>query len=236
MTPLADATRDAFALLAAGDAGLWRMAGITLGTSIAGLLLAAPPAVLLGYLVAMNRFHGRRIVLWLAQAALWVPTIFIGLLLYMLLAPQGPLGGLHWLGAWPGLVLGQCMVALPVLLALTLAALQALDPRYADTAAALGASPWHVMLRVLHEGRFGVMAAVLAGGGRVIGEIGCALVVGGNIAGQTRSLATALAMDAAAGDFARAITLGIVLVALALLLSGALVLLQGDARVAREGA
>lgn len=236
MTPVADATLHAFSLLAAGDADLWHMAGVTLGTSFAGLLLAAPPALLLGYGIATHRFRGRRIVIWLAQAALWVPTLFIGLLLALLLAPQGPLGNLHWLASLSGMVLGQCLVALPVLLAFTLAALQALDPRYADTAAALGASPWQVMLRVLHEARFGVMAALLAGCGRVIAEIGCALVVGGNIAGETRSLATALAVDAGRGEVAQAIALGIVLVALGLSISGALVLLQGDARLAREAA
>jgi tungstate transport system permease protein len=90
------------------------------------------------------------------------------------------------------------------------------------------------MLRVLHEARFGVMAAVLSGFGRVISEVGCALMVGGNIEGETRTITTAIALETSKGDFAQGIALGIVLVALALLMNGALMLLQGDAHAARE--
>ncbi|TQK07230.1 tungstate transport system permease protein [Herbaspirillum sp. SJZ107] len=232
--PLVDATLHAFRLLVTGDADLWHIIWVSLKTSVIGLLLAAPPAVLLGYLIAMNRFRGRRIVIWLAQAALSLPTVLIGLLLYLLLSRRGPLGELQWLFSQPGIVLGQCVVALPVLLAFTLAAVQGLDPRYAETAVALGASRRQVMLRVLYEGRFGVMAAVLSGFGRVISEVGCALMVGGNIEGQTRTITTAIALETSKGEFAQGIALGIVLVALALLMNGALMLLQGDAHAARE--
>jgi tungstate transport system permease protein len=230
---LIDATLRAFALLFTGDADLWRIIWVSLKTSVAGLLLATPPAILLGYLVAMNRFRGRRIVIWLAQAALSLPTVLIGLLIYLLLSNHGPMGGLQWLFSQPGIVLGQCVVALPVLLAFTLAAVQALDPRYAETALSLGARRRQVMARVLYEARFGVMAAVLSGFGRVISEVGCALMVGGNIEGQTRTITTAIALETSKGDFSQGIALGIVLVAIALLMNGALMLLQGDAHAAR---
>jgi len=232
--PMLDATLHAFAMLVSGDGALWYIVWVSLKTSLVGLLLAAPPAVLLGYIIAMYRFRGRRIAIWLAQAALSLPTVLIGLLLYLLLSRRGPLGDLQWLFSQPGIVFGQCVVALPVLLAFTLAAVQALDPRYAETAVALGASRWQVMLRVLHEARFGVMAAVLSGFGRVISEVGCALMVGGNIEGQTRTITTAIALETSKGDFAQGIALGIVLVTLALLMNGALMLLQGDAHAARE--
>ena len=232
--PMLDATLHAFAMLVSGDGALWYIVWVSLKTSLVGLLLAAPPAVLLGYIIAMYRFRGRRIAIWLAQAALSLPTVLIGLLLYLLLSRRGPLGDLQWLFSQPGIVFGQCVVALPVLLAFTLAAVQALDPRYAETAVALGASRWQVMLRVLHEARFGVMAAVLSGFGRVISEVGCALMVGGNIEGQTRTITTAIALETSKGDFAQGIALGLVLVTLALLMNGALMLLQGDAHAARE--
>jgi tungstate transport system permease protein len=230
---LIDATLRAFALLFTGDADLWRIIWVSLKTSVAGLLLATPPAILLGYLVAMHRFQGRRIVIWLAQAALSLPTVLIGLLIYLLLSNHGPMGSLQWLFSQPGIVLGQCVVALPVLLAFTLAAVQALDPRYAETALSLGAKRRQVMARVLYEARFGVMAAVLSGFGRVISEVGCALMVGGNIEGQTRTITTAIALETSKGDFSQGIALGIVLVAIALLMNGALMLLQGDAHAAR---
>ncbi|WP_036169866.1 ABC transporter permease [Massilia sp. 9096] len=230
---LIDATLRAFALLFTGDADLWRIIWVSLKTSLAGLLLATPPAILLGYLVGMHRFRGRRIVIWLAQAALSLPTVLIGLLIYLLLSNHGPMGSLQWLFSQPGIVLGQCVVALPVLLAFTLAAVQALDPRYAETALSLGARRRQVMARVLYEARFGVMAAVLSGFGRVISEVGCALMVGGNIEGQTRTITTAIALETSKGDFSQGIALGIVLVAIALLMNGALMLLQGDAHAAR---
>jgi tungstate transport system permease protein len=227
--PLFDAIRDAFALLLTGDAALWRIVWVSVKTSVAGLLLATPPAVALGYLVAMHRFPGRRIAIWLAQAALSLPTVLVGLLLYLLLSRHGPMGGLQWLFSQPGIVAGQFVVALPVLVAFTLAAVQAADPRYAETAIAHGASRWRVMTTLLYEVRFGVMAAVISGFGRVISEVGCALMVGGNIEGETRTITTAIALETSKGEFAQGIALGIVLVTLALLMNGALMLLQGEA-------
>jgi tungstate transport system permease protein len=227
--PLLDATRDAFMLLLTGDAALWRIVWISVKTSVLGLLLATPPAVALGYAIAMHRFPGRRIAIWLAQAALSLPTVLIGLLLYLLLSRHGPLGGLQWLFTQPGIVAGQFVIALPVLLAFTLAAVQAADPRYAETAIALGASRTRVMATLLYEVRFGVMAAVISGFGRVISEVGCALMVGGNIEGVTRTITTAIALETSKGEFSQGIALGIVLVTIALLMNGALMLLQGEA-------
>jgi tungstate transport system permease protein len=230
---LREALLHAFGLLFSGDAALWAIVWVSLKTSIIGLLLAAPPAVVLGYLVASHRFAGRRLVTWLAQAALSLPTVLIGLLLYLLLSRHGPLGALQWLFSQPGIVVGQVFIAMPVLLAFTLAAVQGADPRYAETAIAHGASRWRVMCTVLHEVRFGVMAAVISGFGRVISEVGCALMVGGNIAGETRTITTAIALETSKGEFAQGIALGIVLVAVALAMNGALMLVQGDAHIAR---
>lgn len=229
---LPDAIMHAFSLLFSGDPALWRIVWVSIKTSLLGLMLATPPAVLLGYAIAMHRFRGRRVAIWLAQAALSLPTVLIGLLLYLLLSRRGPLGGLEWLFSQPGVVAGQFVVGLPVLLAFTLAAVQAADPRYAETAIAHGASRLRVMWTVLHEARYGVMAAVISGFGRVISEVGCALMIGGNIEGETRTITTAIALETSKGDFAQGIALGIVLVTLALLMNGALVLLQGEARTA----
>jgi tungstate transport system permease protein len=226
---LLEATSGAFALLLRGDAALWHIVWVSVKTTLSGLVLATPPAVVLGYLIAMHRFPGRRIAVWLAQAALSLPTVLIGLLLYLMLSRRGPLGDLGWLFSQPGIIAGQCLIGLPVLLAFTLAAVQALDPRYAETALAHGASRLRVMFSVLHEARYGVMAAVISGFGRVISEVGCALMVGGNIEGHTRTITTAIALETSKGDFAQGIALGIVLVTLALAMNGVLVLLQGDA-------
>jgi tungstate transport system permease protein len=227
---LSAALADACALLWSGDAGLWRIIWVSLKTTILSLLLAAPPALALGYLIASRAFPGRRAVLWLTQAALSLPTVLIGLLLYLVLSRSGVLGGWHWLFTQSGIVAGQTLIVLPVLLAFTLAALQALDPRLAETALTLGANQWQVMLTVLHEARFGVMAALISGFGRVISEVGCAMMVGGNIAGETRTITTAIALETSKGEFAQGIALGIVLIALALLINALLLLLQGELR------
>ncbi|QYF91774.1 ABC transporter permease [Massilia sp. PAMC28688] len=223
-----DATHAAFLLLLSGDAQLWRIIWISLTTSVVALMIAAPLAIGAGYAVASCRFPGRRVVIWLVQAALSLPTVLIGLLLYLLLSRQGPLGAWQLLFTQAGVVLGQVVIALPILIAFTLAAVQAADPRYAETAVALGATRWRTMWTVLHEVRFGVVAAIISGFGRVISEVGCALMVGGNIAGETRTITTAIALETSKGEFAQGIALGMVLIALALLMNGALMFLQGD--------
>jgi len=230
---LIDAIRDAFALLLSGDAALWKIVWISLKTSVAGLLIATPFAIVAGYAIAAYAFQGRRIVIWLAQVALSIPTVLIGLLLYLMLTRQGPLGDLRWLFSQSGVIAGQVLIALPVLVAFTLAAVQAADPRLAETAVTLGASRLRVMFTVLHEARFGVMAAVINGFGRVISEVGCAMMVGGNIAGETRTITTAITLETSKGAFAQGIALGIVLIAIALVINAMLMLLQGDAPVAR---
>lgn len=230
---LLDATLAAFTLILSGDASLWQIIWVSLKTTIVSLVIATPIAVGIGYVVATTAFPGRRIVIWLAQAALSLPTVLIGLLLYLMLSRQGPLGELHWLFSQTAIIAGQTLIALPVLIALSLASVQAADPRLAETAITLGASGWRVMFTVLREVRFGVMAAVINGFGRVISEVGCAMMVGGNIAGETRTITTAIALETSKGEFAQGIALGIVLVALALMINAALMLIQGDAHGVR---
>lgn len=230
---LIDAIHAAFILLFSGDAVLWKIISVSLKTTGAGLLIATPLAVAAGYAIASHAFAGRRIIIWLAQAALSLPTVLIGLMLYLMLSRQGPWGGLQWLFTQPGIIAGQVLIALPVLLAFTLAAVQAADPRLAETAITHGASGWRVMITVLHEVRFGVMIAVINGFGRVISEVGCAMMVGGNIAGETRTITTAIALETSKGEFSQGIALGIVLITIALVINAALMLLQGDARAAR---
>lgn len=223
--------REAFALLLTGDPDLWLIIWISLKTSIISLVIATPIAVLAGYLMGSHRFFGRRVFIWLMQVSLSFPTVLVGLLLYLLLSRQGLLGDLHMLFTQSGIVAGQVLIGLPVLTAFTLASVQAADPRYAETAVALGASRPRVMFTVLHEVRFGVMAAVITGFGRILAEVGCALMVGGNIAEQTRTITTAIALETSKGEFSQGIALGILLILLALIINAALMLLQGKANV-----
>ena len=227
---LTNAIKEAFILLFTGNPDLWIIIWVSLKTSIVGLILATPFTVLAGYWLATHTFRGRRVLVWLIQASLSIPTVLIGLLLYMMLSRQGPLGIFNLLFSQSGLIAGQVLLALPVLLAFTLTAVQAADSRIAETAVTLGASRWRVMLTVLYEVRFGVMAAIINGFGRAISEVGCAMMVGGNIETETRTITTAIALETSKGEFAQGIALGIMLITLALLINAALLLLQGEAR------
>jgi tungstate transport system permease protein len=230
---LIEAAGEAFRLLFAGDAALWQIIWVSVKTTLIALAIATPFAVCIGYLIASRSFFGRRIVIWLSQAALSIPTVLVGLLLYLLLSRQGPLGSLQWLFTQKGIIAGQALIAMPVLVAFTLSAVQAADPRISETAVTLGASPARVMFTVLHEVRFGVMTAVITGFGRIVAEVGGAMMIGGNIESETRTITTAIALETSKGEFSQGIALGIVLMSIALILNAFLMLAQGDARAAR---
>jgi tungstate transport system permease protein len=151
----------------------------------------------------------------------------VGLLLYLLLSRRGPLGAWELLFTPEAMVIGQAVIAFPIICAFALAAVQAADPRLFETARLLGARPLRAGLTTLREVRFALVAAVLSGFGRVISEVGCALMVGGNIAGLTRTIPTAIALETSKGAFTEGIALGIVLMIVALGINALLSLCQG---------
>jgi tungstate transport system permease protein len=153
--------------------------------------------------------------------------VVVGLTVYLVLSRSGPLGDLKLLFTQTSMVIGQALLALPLLVALGHAAFQAADRRVWETAVTLGASPPRAFLTLVHEIRFGLMAALVAGFGRIIAEVGCSMMVGGNILGYTRNIPTAIALETTKGEFAQAIALGIVLLSLALILNGMLSFFQG---------
>jgi len=220
-------TAEALRLLMMGDAELWGIIFVSVKVCFLALVIATPPAVLLGFLLASRVFPGRRLLIVAVQTLLALPTVVIGLILYMLLSRQGPLGGMHLLFTQQAMVIGEAVLAFPILAALTLAAVQGVDPRVAETARTLGAKPWRSSLTMLLEVRFAVMAAMVSGFGRVISEIGCAMMVGGNIAGATRNITTAIALETSKGEFSQGIALGVVLMTLSLLINVLLHVFQG---------
>ncbi len=224
---LIETTHHAFALLFAGDKDLWQTIFISLRVSLLALLLATPFAVALGFFLATTQFLGRRIIVVILQSLLSFPTVVVGLILYLLLTRSGPLGNFNLLFTQDAMILGQAIVAFPVLAAFTLTAVQATDQRVRETAMSLGASRWRAMLTTLREVRFPLIAGVLNGFGRVISEVGCAMMVGGNIAGVTRNITTAITLETGKGDFAQGIALGAVLMVLAISVNIALAFVQG---------
>jgi tungstate transport system permease protein len=220
-------TITALELLLAGDAALWGTIFISVKVCFLALLLASPPAILLGFVLASFNFPGRRLLIVAVQSLLALPTVVIGLILYMLLSRQGLFGGMHLLFTQQAMAIGQALLAFPILAALTLSAVQGVDSRVAETARTLGANRFRTALTMLLEVRFAVMGAMMNGFGRVISEVGCAMMVGGNIAGVTRNITTAIALETSKGEFVQGIALGIVLVVIALAINFGMAVLQG---------
>jgi len=224
---LAEGFRRALALLLAGDAEVLGIALLTLKIAALATVVACGIGLPLGYFLATRRFWGRRAALTAVNTALAFPTVVVGLLLYGLLSRRGPLGGLGWLYTWQAIVVGDVLLALPIAAALSAAAVQGVDPRVRRTAQTLGAGRWLTAWTVAREARFALAAVITAAFGQVVAEIGAAMMLGGNIRGSTRTLTTAVALYTSQGDFGLAISLGLLLIAIALIVNVTLQVLQG---------
>lgn len=223
---LTDSLRAAFALILNLDAEVVGAVWTSLYTSTAGILLAALVGIPLGTLIGVGRFTGRRAVLTLLNTLMALPTVVVGLVIYGFLSRQGPLGPLGLLFTPMAMIVGQTVLATPIVANYTVAAVTGADPRIMNTALTLGAGRLRAAWQLLLEVRFGVMAAVVAGFGRVIAEVGVAMMLGGNIRGYTRTMTTAIALETSKGEFAFGLALGLVLMTVALVVNLFLNLLQ----------
>jgi len=200
--------------------------GTSLATSLTATLISSSVGVPLGALIGLGRFPGRRVVLTLLNTLMALPTVVVGLLLFGLLSRQGPLGSFGLLFTPFAMILGQIVLATPIVANYTLAAVAGADPRILPTALTLGAGRMRGTWQLLKEVRFGVMAAIVAGFGRVIAEVGVAMMLGGNIRGYTRTMTTAIALETSKGEFAFGLALGLVLLSVALVINVALNVMQ----------
>jgi len=206
----------ALALVFTGDAEVWGAAFVSLWVAGVSTLVASGLGLPLGFVIATTRFRGRELVLTLLNTLLALPTVVVGLFIYALIRRGSVLGPLDLLFSPGAMIVGQVVLALPIAAALAVAAVSALDPAARETAVALGASRGRVLFTVACEARAGLLAAVATAGGRLIGEVGVSMMLGGNIAGYTRNLTTAIALETSRGEFAFALALGMILLALAL--------------------
>lgn len=207
--------REAVRLLAGGNAYVREILGLSLqvsGTAVGlGIVLGIP----LGVLVALSRFPGRGLVVTLIHTGFALPPVVVGLFVYLLLSRSGPAGSLDLLFTPAAMVFAQALLAMPYVAGITLAAVQAVSPDVRLQARALGATRRQAVLAHVREARLGVIAAVIAGFGAVISEVGAVLMVGGNIRGETRVITTAIVLETRRGNFAIALSLGIVLLLIA---------------------
>jgi len=214
MDLLWDGLREAFGLLVGGDpevrAIAWRSIEISATATLLSLLAGVPAEVLL----ALSPFPGRRLVVALVNTGMGLPPVVVGLFISITLWRSGPLGFLELLYTPAAMVLAQVVIAFPIVAGLTLAAVQQLNPNLRLQLLALGASRVQLLGLLLREVRLPLLAAVMAGFGAVISEVGASLMVGGNIRHSTRVLTTATVLETGKGNFEIAIALSIILLAI----------------------
>ncbi len=227
MDTLLASTAEAFRLLFSGNPEIWEIVAISFRVSTLAILAAVPPALLIAFVLAYGQFPGRRLLISIFNTFLSIPAVVIGLTLFIVLSRQGPLGDFRLLFTQSAMAMGQFLLCLPILVCMTHVALQASERAAWETARTLGANLWQAFFTVLYEIRFGLMAALLAGYGRIISEVGASMMLGGNIAHYTRNIPTAIALETSKGAFAEGIALGVVLLTLAFLVNGLLQYVQG---------
>jgi tungstate transport system permease protein len=197
--------------------GLEQIVLLSLYVSSVALAIATLVGVPAGALLALRRVPGRRLIELLIYTGMGLPPVVVGLVVYLLLSRSGPMGDLGWLFTPPAMIVAQTIIALPLVTGLTQTAVESVDPALRQQVRALGATPGQVMWAVLREAQSGVLAGIIAGFGAVISEVGAVMLVGGDIDGQTRVLTTAIVVETRQGNFMQALTLGAVLLSLALL-------------------
>jgi len=210
---------------------LWPAITVSLYVSTAATALCAVAGIPLGCLIASASFPGKRLLLGILNTLLSLPTVVVGLLGYMLLCRKSALGGLNLLFTPEAIIVGEFILALPIMIVFSHSATAAVDPAARETARILGAGKWRTMLMLVSEARFGIMAAVAAAFGRLIGEVGVAMMLGGNIAGYTRTMTTTIALEASKGEVMLGLKLGVILLLLAVGVNVVLRYLQGKSTV-----
>lgn len=210
---------DAWQLVIEGDQRVLGAAARSLLFSSTAVFIAALIGMPLGAWLAQTSFIGKRMVVLLFRVAMALPTVFVGMLCYVLFARQGALGVLGFLYAPTGIIVGELILALPIVVGITHGAVKSLDPRVGETAWTLGAGRLRRLSTFLSEARVGVMLGILTAFARCVTELGIAIIVGGNIKGRTRTLATATAMEISNGQFARGIAMGTLLLVIALIVT-----------------
>jgi len=223
---IVDGFIQAIQLIMTGNPEVMRITLLSLEISLAATFLSALISIPAGALLYYHEFFGKRVLVNILQTLYALPTVLAGLLLFLLISHQGPLGFLSLLYTPYGMVIAQMILVLPLITGLTFSTLNGTDPAIRSTVLSLGATKLQSMGTLILETRFGILAAVILGFGRAISEVGAAMIIGGNIRGYTRVLTTAISLETSIGDFALAIALGIILLGVAVLVNIVLNLVQ----------
>lgn len=216
MNDIADGLSQAVSLIVTLNPDVMQIAALSLYISLSATILAALIAIPAGGFIHFHEFYGKRALLILIQTLYSIPTVVVGLVLYLLISKAGPLGFLGLLFTPAGMILGQTVLIIPIMMGLVISALGGVDRNISDTLVSLGATNLQKIIEIVKEARFAILSAVVLGFGRAIAEVGVAMMVGGNIDTQTRVLTTAITLETGMGKFGFSIALGIILLTVAL--------------------
>lgn len=223
-----DSLLSACMLIVNGDKELWDIVLLTLRCTLLACFFAALAGIPFALFLTNNQFPGKRLLLLVLNSLLALPTVVVGLFLYVFISRRGIFGPLDLLYSPTAISLGQFILILPLVIMFSYAALNRLDKRYRETALTLGASEWQAAKAVMREARFAMVATLCAAYGRGIAEVGVSMMLGGNIKGFTRTMTTAMALEYDKGEFTLALGLGVVLLLVSLALNAALGFFQGQ--------
>ena len=220
----------AFQLLAQGDPEVLRIGALSLAVSLSATFISLIIGVSLGTTLGLTRFVGRRFVISLINTGMGAPPVVVGLIVTIFLWRSGPLGVLHLLYTPQAMVIAQFIISLPLITGFTMASIQNIDPKLRLQLLALGASRWQLLWLLVRDTRLPLLAAVMAGFGAIISEVGASMMVGGNIKDETRVFTTAIVQETGRGEFGLAMALSILLMILVYLVNLTLTMIQQRSR------
>lgn len=223
---LIDGLLQAIQLLINGDGETYSAVAATLKVSTYSMAVSLLIGIPLGFLLGHHHFSGKKHVRTIVDTLMSLPTVLVGLLVYAVLTHRGPMGKYELLFTLEGVAIGQAILALPIVIALTATAVESIDDKLRVTLISLGANPRQLLLSTLWEARYGILAASMNAYGRVLTEVGIAMMVGGNIKWHTRTITTAIALETNKGQFVMGIALGLILMAIAVIVNFSLSFLR----------
>ena len=216
MSFIQEGFQTAFRLIFSFDREVFRIVLFSLRVSSTAIIFASLVGIPLGFLLGVKEFWGKKFIVVLANNALALPTVVVGLVIYSFISRVGPMGYFGLLYTPTAVIIGQFVLSMPIIIALTHSAIQGIDVKVRRTALTLGATEIQAAWSVIKEARYAVMSAVIAGFGRIIAEVGSAMMLGGNIKGTTRTMTTAISLETSKGEFGFGIALGIILLLISL--------------------
>jgi len=231
MDLLIDGFKQAFLLLITGDPVVLRITTLSLAVSLSATAISLVIGILLGTVIGLTRFWGRRFLVSLINTGMGSPPVVVGLIVTIFLWRNGPLGLLHLLYTPYAMVIAQIIIALPIIIGFTIATIQQVDAKLRLQILALGASRVQFLFLLLREMKLPLLAAVMAGFGSVISEVGASMMVGGNITDQTQVLTTAIVGENSKGEFAVAIALSLILMIIIYIVNAILTAVQQRGKV-----